>query len=233
MQSLINATNKALSSEQVEKILKRKHPVILCKLYQPNNWIWSRLNNEIFSECVFKNLFDDDINTINISHTLEIVNGCEKEIGYFFASDLAKLLLYALELKKREEIDLNDKELQTHIYNICSMIKNYSGSMPDYKQLLTEEIVNALPPLGNRADIHFKQKNVICKFHIPGEYAWYVFEGEFDPEKGYRFLGLMEKNGTELKHFYLTEILKLIEMGFPLQLDTSLFNVPYCEVQSQ
>lgn len=100
-------------------------------------------------------------------------------------------------------------------------------------KLLTENIIQALPLIHSTEHIPFENKTVICKFYLPGGWNWYVFEGEVDDKKSYKFFGMMI-HGKEIimGYFYLSDLIVLIKTGHNVQLDESVFKVRCADVLS-
>lgn len=99
-------------------------------------------------------------------------------------------------------------------------------------KLLNEAIINALPPLRSTEQIPLTNKTIICKFYVPGKLSWYVFEGEADAQKNYKFFGLMVDeeetvNRACLGYFYLSTLALLSKVDSHVQLDTSVFKACY------
>lgn len=98
-------------------------------------------------------------------------------------------------------------------------------------KLLTDHILRALPPLGSTQAIPVQDKIMICRFYLPDGRSWYVFEGETDAKKQYRFFGLIvHENKTFLGYFYLADLLACTKSGYKLQLDASVFKAKAFDV---
>lgn len=101
-------------------------------------------------------------------------------------------------------------------------------------QLLTDNILRVLPPLGSTQTIPIKDKIVICQFYLPDGRAWYVFEGQVDAKKQYRFFGMIvHENKIFLGYFYLDDLFKCIEPGCDLGLHEPLDHIKGADILSQ
>ena len=74
-------------------------------------------------------------------------------------------------------------------------------------KLLTEQIKNALPKLGDTESTAMGERDIVCKFFDPcGSWTWYVIEGEETEDGDWQFFGLVDGFHKEYGYFTLSEL---------------------------
>jgi hypothetical protein len=173
--------------------------MIICKFYTPGGWNWY--------------MFEGDMNYENHSLFFGMaVRGNEAVMAFFHLSD------FMLLMKEGYEIELDESVFKVRCGDILSIIDTHIH--PFYKDFLNEKIIRVLSPLGSTKD--FPREITICKFFtLSGELrSLDVLEGEFNVESGYKFFGRANIDGEdekgELRHFYLSDLLKINTPAAPI-----------------
>lgn len=102
-------------------------------------------------------------------------------------------------------------------------------------ELLTSEIIEALPPLYSTDKTPLNDKLVICKFFTPdANWTWFIFEGEKNEDKDFEFFGMVHGHFKEMGYFVLSELQSVHgSLGLPIERDISVFKIPYGQLVSQ
>jgi hypothetical protein len=94
-------------------------------------------------------------------------------------------------------------------------------------KLLTNAIIEALPPLYATDGVPLEEKIVICKFfHRASNWTWFVFEGEKQEDGDYLFFGMVHGFEKEMGYFVLSELSSITE-PMPIERDLHVFREPY------
>ena len=89
-------------------------------------------------------------------------------------------------------------------------------------KLLTDEIKNALPKLGETETTPCEAKTFVCKFFNPmGDWTWLVAEGEEQEDGDWQFFGLVNGVEEEGGYFLLSE-LEGVDVGFGLGIERDI-----------
>ena len=89
-------------------------------------------------------------------------------------------------------------------------------------KLLTDEIKNALPKLGETENASCDDKEFVCKFFNPmGDWTWLVAEGEEQEDGDWLFFGLVNGFEEEWGYFSLRE-LEGVDVGFGLGIERDI-----------
>ena len=89
-------------------------------------------------------------------------------------------------------------------------------------KLLTDEIKNVLPKLGETETTSCDDKTFVCKFFNPmGRGEWLVVEGEEQPDGDWLFFGRVDLFEKEWGYFSLSE-LESVDVGFGLGIERDI-----------
>lgn len=176
-EAIINALLPLRSTESIPLANK----TIICKFYMPKldvSWyiFEGEANKDPKKLYTFFGLLVKEKPAVN-----------EVYMAYFHLADLIQLM------EKGYDIQV-DTTISMMPYDTV-LTKVVDKAWPICQKFLIEKIIRALPPLYSTRHILLKDKKTVCEFHLPDFGTWYVFEGEFNYEVGYRFLGLF--NGIE------------------------------------
>jgi len=89
-------------------------------------------------------------------------------------------------------------------------------------KLLTQQIKDALPKLGETENTSCDDKEFVCKFFNPmGDWEWLVAEGEEQEDGDWMFFGLVKGFEKEWGYFSLRE-LESVDVGFGLGIERDI-----------
>jgi len=89
-------------------------------------------------------------------------------------------------------------------------------------KLLTQQIKDALPKLGETENTSCDDKEFVCKFFNPmGDWEWFVAEGEELDDGDWQFFGLVKGFETEWGYFCISE-LESVDVGFGLGIERDI-----------
>ena len=102
--------------------------------------------------------------------------------------------------------------------------------------LLTQEIIDNLPPLGSTNDVELKNKIIICKLFLPYRdepyilTTWHVFEGQHLESGDYLLNCIIQFHGKRKsqKMFFLSDLEPFFMVSsFKVERDTNVFMQSY------
>ncbi len=209
-QAIIRALPPIYSTEHTP--LKDK--MIICKFYIPGGWSWYVFEGEVDTQKTYR-FFGIMV------HENKAVN--ETMMGYFYLSDLAALI------ETGYSVQLDESIFKVPYADILKEVS--AKTWPFCKRFLIEKLVRALPPIGSTEHIPLKDRIIIFRFYIPYGPSWYIFEGEFNAENGYRFFGIIDGGEKEWGYFYLSELLEVDNAEDTILIDYSpTFNMRYSDI---
>ena len=91
-------------------------------------------------------------------------------------------------------------------------------------ELMTQEIITALPTLYATDGVAADKREVVAKFFTPdSEFTWYVFEGEKQGNGDYLFFGYVCGQFKEMGYFHLSELEQVRGgLGLPVERDIAV-----------
>jgi hypothetical protein len=181
---------------------------VICKFYLPGGRSWHVFEGEVDAKK---------------SYTFfgMMMNGKEILMGHFYLSDLIALI------ETGHNVQLDESVFKVR----CADVLKWKPVWTLCTRFSNEKIIRALPPIGSTQNIPLKDKTIICKFYVAGRWSWYVFEGEFNPQLGYQFFGMIQGDYEEVRYFAFSDLLEVDKAGHSVLIDYfPEFNVHYSDI---
>jgi hypothetical protein len=205
---------QALPPIESTRHIPREDKTIICKFYISGGWSWYVFEGEVDTQKGYKFFGMMVYKEENFNHTC---------MGYFYLSDLLVLN------EQDHNVQLDESVFKASYDDVLREV--VAITHPFYRHFLIEKIFRALPPIRSTEHIPLEERILICGFHMLSGLNWYVFEGEFTVEHGYRFFGIIDIEEREWGYFHLSELLEIHSADDPISVSYSpAFNVRYSDV---